>query len=225
MVAGAPGVQSVIKAMQEEGKNVGVFQMPAFGDGSWAESLSNTGNGFQVLSGRATKKVAGAFLAFLQQPENLAKLYEATGNFPSSIELGSDGGDEPDRPADAGVARRDDTSWWIANYTPVDLDVNGTFVVLQKMMAGEIDVDGAVAALPGRDREVGAPRTARRSRTSRRGSPAERAGDNAEPAAAATGAPGGGRARAAWRGRDALAVRRPRSCSWCSRSSRSRSCR
>ena len=38
----------------------------------------------------------------------------------------------------------DDTSWWIANYTPVDLDVNGTFVMWQKMMAGEIDVDGAV---------------------------------------------------------------------------------
>ena len=74
----------------------------------------------------------------------------------------------------------DDTSWWIANYTPVDLDVNGTFVMWQKMMAGEIDVDGAVEDLPGRPRHLGRPPTARRSRTTRRGSPAERAGDNAE---------------------------------------------
>ena len=37
MVAGGPGVPSAIAAMQEEGKNVGVFQMPAFGEGSWAQ--------------------------------------------------------------------------------------------------------------------------------------------------------------------------------------------
>jgi hypothetical protein len=38
-----------------------------------------------------------------------------------------------------------DTAWWAANYTPVDLDVNGTFVVFQKMIAGEL-ADAAAAA-------------------------------------------------------------------------------
>jgi hypothetical protein len=36
-------------------------------------------------------------------------------------------------------------AYWAANYTPVDLDVNGTFVVFQKMMAGEL-TDAAAAA-------------------------------------------------------------------------------
>ena len=90
MVAGGPGVPSAIAAMQEEGKNVGVFQMPAFGDGSWAQSVSNTGNGFQVLSSSDQQQAAGAFLAFLQQPENLAKLYEATGNLPASTNWAAD---------------------------------------------------------------------------------------------------------------------------------------
>ena len=64
--------------------NVGLLKMPAFGDGAWADSLANTGNGFQVTQWSENKEVAGAFLAFLQQPENLQALYEATGNFPAS---------------------------------------------------------------------------------------------------------------------------------------------
>jgi ABC-type glycerol-3-phosphate transport system substrate-binding protein len=144
MLAGGPGVPAAISAMQAEGKNVGVFLMPAFGDGAWAKSVSNTGNGFQVLSSSDQQKAAGAFLAFLQQPENLAKLYEATGNFPASTNWAAD---DVTNPIDQQLLEwlsADSTSWWIANYTPVDLDVNGTFVMWQKMIAGEIDVDGAM---------------------------------------------------------------------------------
>jgi len=144
MLAGGPGVPAAISAMQAEGKNVGVFLMPAFGDGAWAKSVSNTGNGFQVLSSSDQQKAAGAFLAFLQQPENLAKLYAATGNLPSSTNWDSSGVSNPIDQQLLEWLGTDSTSWWIANYTPVDLDVNGTFVMWQKMMAGEIDVDGAV---------------------------------------------------------------------------------
>jgi ABC-type glycerol-3-phosphate transport system substrate-binding protein len=144
MVAGGPGVPSAIKAMQEEGKQVGVFQMPAFGEGSWAKSVSNTGNGFQVLSSSDQQKVAGAFMAFLQRPDNLEKLYQATGNLPASSNWeAANVSSEIDQKLLEWLAA-DNTSWWAANYTPVDLDVNGTFVVFQKMMAGEFDVDQAV---------------------------------------------------------------------------------
>ena len=130
--------------MQAEGKHVGVFLMPGFGDGAWAKSVSNTGNGFQVLSSSDQQKAAGTFLAFLQQPENLAKLYAATGNLPSSTNWDSSGVSNPIDQQLLEWLGTDSTSWWIANYTPVDLDVNGTFVMWQKMIAGEIDVDGAM---------------------------------------------------------------------------------
>jgi ABC-type glycerol-3-phosphate transport system substrate-binding protein len=107
--------------------------------------VSNTGNGFQVLSSSDQQKAAGAFLAFLQRPENLEKLYQATGNLPASANWAAENvSSEIDQQLLEWLSA-DSSSWWIANYTPVDLDVNGTFVTWQKMMTGEFDVDQAVA--------------------------------------------------------------------------------
>lgn len=143
MVFGAPGVQSVIKAAQDAGMNVGLLKMPPFSDGAWADSLVNTGNGFQVTQWSENKEVAGAFLAFLQQPENLLALYEATGNFPASTNWDSSSATSQTDQQMLQWLSEKSTAWWAANYTPVDLDVNGTFVVFQKMMADEIDAAGS----------------------------------------------------------------------------------
>jgi raffinose/stachyose/melibiose transport system substrate-binding protein len=144
MVAGAPGIQATIKAMQGEGVDVGVFKMPAFDDGAWADTLTNTGNGFQVLSWTKNKQAAGAFLAFLQRPENLDKLYAATGNFPSSSNWTASNVSSPTDQQMLDMLAEKGDGYWAASYTPVDLDVNGTFPMWQKMIAGELDVDGAV---------------------------------------------------------------------------------
>ena len=123
--------------------NVGLLKMAPFGDGSWADSLANTGQGFQVTQWSENKEVAGAFMAFLQQPENLSAFYEATGSFPSSTNWDSSQvTSETDQQMLDWLGEKSD-AWWAANYTPVDLDVNGTFVVFQQMMAGETDAAGA----------------------------------------------------------------------------------
>ena len=143
MVFGAPGVQATIKAAQDAGMNVGLLKMAPFGDGSWADSLVNTAQGFQVTQWSENKEVAGAFMAFLQQPENLSAFYEATGSFPSSTNWDSSQvTSETDLQMLDWLGEKGD-AWWAANYTPVDLDVNGTFVVFQQMMAGETDAAGA----------------------------------------------------------------------------------
>ena len=169
----APGVQSAIKAMQDEGKKVGVFKMPAFGEGAWAESLVQHRQ--RLPGARQWSEQQGGRGGVPGLPPAARRTWpdavRGHGQLPRLDELGSVDRDEPDRPAAcwSGSAENDDV-WWAANYTPVDLDVNGTFVVCQKMMAGEIDVDGAVAALPGRRSRSGARPTRRRSRTTRRGS-------------------------------------------------------
>jgi raffinose/stachyose/melibiose transport system substrate-binding protein len=145
MVFGAPGVQSVIKAAQDAGMNVGLLRMPPFDDGDWAESLAQTGQGFQVTQWSENKEVAGAFMAFLQEPENAEALYEATGNFPATTNWDPAGVTSPTDQQMLSWLQEKDTAWWAANYTPVDLDVNGTFVVFQKMMAGEL-ADASAAA-------------------------------------------------------------------------------
>jgi multiple sugar transport system substrate-binding protein len=143
MVAGAPGVQSVIRTMVDEGKDVGIMKAPVFDDGAWADSLVQTGNGFQVTEWSENKEVAGAFMAFMQTPERLAALYEATGNFPSSTNWDPSQVTSPtDQQMLEWLAEKGD-AFWAANYTPVDLDVNATFVAFQKMVAGELDAAGA----------------------------------------------------------------------------------
>jgi raffinose/stachyose/melibiose transport system substrate-binding protein len=143
IVFGSPGVQATIKDAQDKGMNVGLAKMPAFGDGSWADSLVNTSQGFQVTQWSQNKEVAGAFLAFLQEPDNLAAFYDATGNFPVSTNWDQSQVTSPtDQQMLQWLSEKGD-AYWAANYTPVDFDVNGRFVVFQKMMAGEIDEKGA----------------------------------------------------------------------------------
>jgi raffinose/stachyose/melibiose transport system substrate-binding protein len=147
MVAGAPGVQAVIKAMTDEGKQVGIMKAPPFDDGSWADSLVHTGNGFQVTSWSENKEVAGAFMAFMQTPERLTALYEATGNFPTSTNWDPAQVTSPtDQQMLQWLGEKGD-AFWAANYTPVDLDVNATFVAFQKLMAGEFTTAEEMAQL------------------------------------------------------------------------------
>ncbi len=143
IVAGAPGVQSVIAEAQKNGMNVGVFPTPVFGQGSWARGIANTGNGFQVTQWSENKQAAGAFIAWLQRPENLQALYEATGTFPTSANWDSSQVTSPTDQQMLQALGANDSIWWTANYTPVDLDPNCRFVIFQKMMAGEIDAAGA----------------------------------------------------------------------------------
>lgn len=143
MVFGAPGVQSTIADAIEAGTNVAVMKMPAFGDGDWADSLTQTGNGFQVTQWSENKQVAGAFMAFLQEPDNAQALYEASATFPATTEWDSSAVERETDKEMLGWLDENPTAYWSANYTPVVLDVNGTFVVFQKMMADEIDAAGA----------------------------------------------------------------------------------
>jgi multiple sugar transport system substrate-binding protein len=147
MVAGAPGVQAVIKAMTDEGKQVGIMKAPVFDDGAWADSLVHTGNGFQVTSWSQDKEVAGAFMAFMQTPERLEALYAATGNFPTSTNWDSSQVTSPTDLQMLGWLGEKGDVFWAANYTPVDLDVNATFVVFQKLLAGELSTAEEMAQL------------------------------------------------------------------------------
>lgn len=144
MVFGAPGVQSVIADAQKSGMNVGLLTMPAFTTLGWSDGLANTGQGFQVTQWSENKEVAGAFMAFLQTPENLQSLYEATGSFPTSTAWDSSQVSSATDQQMLDWLGENNSIWWSANYTPVDLDPNCRFVVFQKMMAGEIDVQGAL---------------------------------------------------------------------------------
>ena len=62
--------------------------------------------------------VAGAFLAFLQQPENLEKLYQATGNFPASSNWDPSTVTSPTDQLMLEWLGEKNTAWWAANYTP-----------------------------------------------------------------------------------------------------------
>jgi maltose-binding protein MalE len=123
------------------------MKAPVFDDGSWADSLVHTGNGFQVTSWSQNKEVAGAFMAFMQTPERLAAFFEATGNFPASSNWDSSQATSPtDVQMLEWLSEKGDV-YWAANYTPVDLDVNATFVAFQKMMAGELATADEMAQL------------------------------------------------------------------------------
>ena len=76
MVFGAPGVQSVIKSAQDGGMNVTSQDAGGDGDSTTAQAQAQ---GFRRASG-LRKGGRGRVHAFLQEPENLQALYEATGN-------------------------------------------------------------------------------------------------------------------------------------------------
>ena len=94
-------------------------------------------------------------MAFLQEPENASGPVRGDRQLPRRRRTGIPS--TVTSPTDQQMLEwlgEKSTAWWAANYTPVDLDVNGTFVVFQKMMADEIDAARLGSALPGRDHEM-----------------------------------------------------------------------
>ena len=160
--SGHPACSRSSRRAQDAGMNVGLLKMPPFGDGAWADSLVNTGNGFQVTQWSENKEVAGAFMAFLQQPENLQALYEATGNFPASTNWDSSTVTSPTDQTMLEWLSEKSTAWWAANYTPVDLDVNGDVRRLPEDDGGRDRRSRLGSALPGRDHEVARGESRRR---------------------------------------------------------------
>jgi multiple sugar transport system substrate-binding protein len=148
MVFGTPGVQATIADMTKAGKQVGVMKPPVFGHGRYANSLVNTGNGFQVTSWSRNKSVAGSFMAYMHTPERLRALYAQTGNFPADTRWNPA---QAKRPTDRVMLR------WLAqknvnypaNYYPTDLDVNGNFVVFQGILGGKMTVAKAAQTYQG----------------------------------------------------------------------------
>jgi len=144
MVFGTPGVQATIADMTKAGKQVGVMKPPVFGKTSYANSLVNTGNGFQVTSWSKHKEAAGNFMAFMHTPERLKALYAQTGNFPADSRWSPAQAKRPtDRAMLAWLAQKNVN--YPANYYPTDLDVNGNFVVFQGILGGKMSVDQAAA--------------------------------------------------------------------------------
>jgi multiple sugar transport system substrate-binding protein len=142
MVAGTPGVQAMIEAMQKAGDEVGVMKPPVFGDGPFADSLAQLGSGFQVTSWSEQPKVAGHFLAFLHEKESLDSFYADTGNFPADARWDASAVEsETDRQMLDWMEEK--TAGFPAVYYPTDLDVNGNFVVFQGLLGGDMTVDEA----------------------------------------------------------------------------------
>jgi raffinose/stachyose/melibiose transport system substrate-binding protein len=142
MVFGTPGVQTTIADMTKAGKKISVMKPPVFGKGAYANSLVNTGNGFQVTNWSKNKQVAGNFLAYMHTPERLAALYAQTGNFPADNRWKTSQAKLPtDKLMLSWLAQKNVN--YPANYYPTDLDVNGNFVVFQGILGGSMTVDAA----------------------------------------------------------------------------------
>jgi len=143
MVFGTPGAQQTIIAMQKAGADVGVMKPPVFGSGGYADSLVNTGNGFQVTRWSQNPQVAGSFMAFMHEPQNLDSLYAMTGIFPSDDRWagGAQVTSATDKEMLAWLKQKNVN--YPANYYPTDLDVNGNFVVFQGLLGGNMTVDQA----------------------------------------------------------------------------------
>lgn len=142
MVFGTPGAQQTIIDMDKAGTDVGVMKPPVFGTADYADSLVNTGNGFQVTSWSDHQQVAGNFIAFMHDPANLDSLYSMTGIFPADDRwTGSDPKNDTDKQMLAWLAEKNVN--YPANYYPTDLDVNGNFVVFQGLLGGDMTVSEA----------------------------------------------------------------------------------
>jgi raffinose/stachyose/melibiose transport system substrate-binding protein len=142
MVFGTPGVQGTIADMTKAGKKIGVMKPPVFGKAAYADSLVNTGNGFQVTRWSKNKEVAGNFLAYLHSPERLKALYAQTGIFPADNRWNPRQAKRPtDRAMLAWLSQKNVN--YPANYYPTDFDVNGNFVVFQGILGGKMTVDEA----------------------------------------------------------------------------------
>ena len=144
MVFGAPGVQSVIKAAQDAGMNVGLLKMPPFADGAWADSLVQYGQripGHPVVGEQGGGRGVPGVPPAAGEPARPCTRRRATSP-PRRTGIRHRVTSPTDQQMLEWLSEKS-TAWWAANYTPVDLDVNGTFVVFQKMMADEIDAAGS----------------------------------------------------------------------------------
>lgn len=144
MVFGTPGAQQTIIAMQKEGKDVGVMKPPIFGTAGYADSLVNTGNGFQVTRWSQNPQVAGSFMAFMHDAANLKSLYADTGIFPADDRWDSAQATSDTDKEMLGWLAENNVNY-PANYYPTDLDVNGNFVVFQGLLGGDMTVDQAAS--------------------------------------------------------------------------------
>jgi ABC-type glycerol-3-phosphate transport system substrate-binding protein len=142
MVFGTPGVQGTIADMVKAGKKIGVMKPPVFGNAAYANSLVNTGNGFQVPNWSKNKEVAGNFLAYMHTPERLKALYAQTGIFPADNRWSPRQAKLPTDRAMLGWLGQKNVNY-PANYYPTDFDVNGNFVVFQGILGGKMTVDEA----------------------------------------------------------------------------------
>jgi multiple sugar transport system substrate-binding protein len=142
MVFGTPGAQQTIIAMTKDGKKVGVMKPPVFGTADYADSLVNTGNGFQVTSWSAHPEVAGNFMAFMHDQANLDSLYSEAGIFPADDRWSGSSVTSPTDKQMLGWLQEKNVNY-PANFYPVDLDVNGNFVVFQGLLGGDMTVDQA----------------------------------------------------------------------------------
>jgi raffinose/stachyose/melibiose transport system substrate-binding protein len=143
MVFGTPGVQGTISTMVKAGKSIGVMKPPVFGTGAYANSLVNTGNGFQTTSWSKHPQVAGSFMAFMHTPANLTSLYAMTGNFPSDNRWSSASVTSPTDKTMLAWLKQKNVNY-PANYYPTDVDTNGNFVVFQGLLGGNMTVPQAV---------------------------------------------------------------------------------
>ena len=144
MVFGTPGAQQMIAAMVKSSKEVGVMKPPVFGTAAYANSLVNTGNGFQVTSWSKHKQAAGNFLAFMHTPARLKALYAQTGIFPTDNRWNpSQAKSSTDRLMLQWLAQKNVN--YPANYYPTNLDVNGNFVIFQGILGGNMTVNQAAS--------------------------------------------------------------------------------
>jgi multiple sugar transport system substrate-binding protein len=142
MTFASPGYLQTIAAMYEAGKHPGVMKVPSFNSHGRGDHLTVDTPGFQVTKFAKNKELAGSFMAFLHSPERLEALYEGSGTLPIDIRWDpSKAKRDTDKQLSAWA--KEGLTYYSANYYPIDLDVNGNFVVFQGMLGGDMTVDQA----------------------------------------------------------------------------------
>ena len=142
MVFASPGYLQMIAAMYDAGKHPGVMKVPQFNEHGRGDHLTVDTPGFQVTKFSKNKELAGSFMAFLHTPERLEALYEGSGTLPIDVRWDpSKAKRDTDKQLSAWA--KEGLTYYSANYYPIDLDVNGNFVVFQGMLGGDMSVDQA----------------------------------------------------------------------------------
>jgi raffinose/stachyose/melibiose transport system substrate-binding protein len=143
MIFASPGWQQTVIQMNQSGKHVGIFKVPTYVSGAGAQQLYEDTPGFQVTKFAKNPALAGAFLAFLHTPSEMAALYNVTGDMPSDTRWHATTYKSPtDRQLVAWLKQGID--YYSANYYPTDIDTNGNFVVFQGLYGGNMSVSQAV---------------------------------------------------------------------------------